>query len=120
MDELLERTQLGRLVRQATQFARLRTMHPLVGYVGAAMRGWVSNGMVTSEQARKFDEALIAAGAELSLAPVADNRDFAGTAAKQAARAAERRPAPGRRNSSGADPGGAPGDAPQPRKTRRG
>lgn len=84
MEELIERTVLGRLIRQATQYARLRTMHPLVGYVAAGMRIWVQNGLVTTEQARKFEENLLAAAMELALAPLQETRDHAGSAAKAA------------------------------------
>jgi len=83
-EELLERTVLGRLIRQATKYARLRTMHPLVGYVAAGMRIWVQNGLVSSEEAHRFEENLLAAAMELKLAPLQETRDHAGSAAKAA------------------------------------
>lgn len=57
-------------------------MNPLVGYVGAAMKVWVTNGLVTQASARAFDEALLEAGAELALAPQVQARDHKAAAAK--------------------------------------
>ena len=85
-DYEMEHTMLARLVRQATQYARLRTTNPLVGFVGAALRIWVVNGLVTQEQAKAFDEALLQAGTELALAPQPQARNHEAAAAKGAAR----------------------------------
>lgn len=87
-------TQLGRIMRQATQHARMRTLSPLVGYVGAAVDIWRWHGLVTEEESRAFKDALAAAGAELSLAPqvvVVDPE----VAARKAAVVGRQRPAPG-------------------------
>lgn len=75
--------QLSRLVRQATQFARLRTLNPLVGYVGAAIGLWERHGLVEVQELNEFEEALIAAGMELSLAPQTVNVDESLKLAKQ-------------------------------------
>lgn len=92
-------TQLGRIMRQATQQARLRTLSPLVGYVGAAVDLWRTHGLVTEEEARAFRDALVAAGAELALAPQVVVVDPAAAAAKArvgARQASQRGPKPAR------------------------
>jgi len=101
-------TQIGRIMRQATQQARLRTLSPVVGYVGAAVDIWRQHGLVTEEEVRAFRDALAAAGAELALAPAVVTVDPTVSARKAAAGARQRAPE-GRPHAPRAG-----GDAPRP------
>jgi len=103
-------------MRQATQQARLVTLAPLVGYVGAAVDIWRSHGLVSEEERTAFRDALAAAGMELALAPLVIPLDEEGLAAKGAA-AARQGPRP--RHPRRHDTGGAHGDAPKPQAKGR-
>jgi len=112
----MNRTQLGRIMRQATQQARLRTLSPLVGYVGAAVDLWRQHGLVTEEEGRAFRDALVAAGMELVLAPQELAVDEAAVAAKGRIAHKARQPAPvGHQPAGHAHSGAAPVDAPVPK-----
>ena len=95
-------TQLGRIMRQATQQARLRTLSPLVGYVGAAVDIWRQHGLVTEEEARAFRDALAAAGAELALSPQIVVVDPVAAATKAGVAERQRRASVGDSDAAGA------------------
>lgn len=79
-----ERTQLARIVRQATQFARGGDFNSaLCANVGMALERWVQHGLVEQETAAAFWDALVAAGLELAAAGMDATINEAARAAKQ-------------------------------------
>lgn len=109
---MVDNNQLARLVRKATGFARVGVMgkpHELwtLIIVGLGAWKWVQHGLVPREEVEKFEEAVLAAGMELGLAPATVNLDEAAVAAKRAAATRAERPG---RSATRAGPGPGPGD----------
>lgn len=100
-------SQLERLVKKATQAARLRQDLPLVGFVSAGLETWVKNGLLEADSARAFYDALLEAGAELALAPSPSTKNRLADDRKRAA-------LQGRAGKGGPDSGGTSCVAPGP------
>lgn len=80
-------SQISRLVRRATQLARVGTKGTPVELwtliiVGLGIDRWCRNGLVEEVERSEFWEAVVAAGSELALAPQTVNRDESAVAAK--------------------------------------